>query len=548
MRVIFTTLLLLGAIQPLLGQQYHFTHNDTLRGSITPQRAWWDLAFYHLKVRLSPADSTLTGSNEIQYRVLSPEQTIQIDLQRSMRITRVEQDGQALAFRQDGDAYFVSLIKKQEKGNRESLTVYYQGAPRVAKKAPWDGGFVYAKDAAGRPFIATACQGLGASSWWPCKDHPADEPDSMAISITVPKPLTDVSNGMLRRVTENSDGTRTFDWFVANPINNYGVNLNAAVYEHWSETYAGLKGPLALNYYVLPEHLEAAKKQFQQVPLMLKAFEYWFGPYPFYEDGYKLVEVPYLGMEHQSSVTYGNLFKNGYLGRDLSATGWGLKWDFIIVHESGHEWFANSITNKDEADMWVHESFTNYSESLFTEYYHGKEAAAAYVIGCRKLIRNDRPVVGIYNVNHSGSGDMYYKGGNMLHMIRQLVNNDDKWHNLLLGLNKTFYHKTVSGAEVEAYMIQFTRLSLEKVFDQYLRDVRVPVLRYRFKNNQLQYQWTNCVAGFDMPVKVKLGNVDQVLKPVAGEWKTAPAKGATALVVDVNYYVKAAEDTTADQG
>ncbi|MFD0878390.1 M1 family aminopeptidase, partial [Massilia pinisoli] len=166
-------------------------------------------------------------------------------------------------------------------------------------------------------------------------------------------------------------------------INNYGINMNVGNYEHFNEIYDGEKGKLTLDYYVLPENLEKAKTQFKQVPMMLKAFEHWFGPYPFYEDGYKLVDVPYLGMEHQSSVTYGNKYNNGYLGRDLSGTGWGLKWDFIIVHESGHEWFANNITYKDMADMWIHESFTNYSENLYTEYYFGKEAGAAYVIGCR---------------------------------------------------------------------------------------------------------------------------------------------------------------------
>lgn len=537
MRITLFTLLLVGFMYPVHAQTYQFTRNDTLRGTVTPERSWWDLNFYRLDVRFNPADSSIKGSNQVFYRVLKPAQVLQIDLQRAMTITRVEQDGKPLSCRQDGDAYFIELTKPQVTNRTESITVYYEGKPRVARNAPWDGGFVFSKDKAGQPYIATACQGLGASSWWPNKDHPYDEPDSMTISITVPKPLMDVSNGQLRRVIDNSDQTRTFEWAVVNPINNYGVNLNVANYSHWSDTYQGLKGPLALNFYVLPEHLEAAKKQFQQVPLMLKAFEYWFGPYPFYEDGYKLVEVPYLGMEHQSSVTYGNGFKNGYLGRDLSGTGWGSKWDFIIVHESGHEWFANSITNYDVADMWIHESFTNYSESLFIEYYHGKEAAAAYIIGCRKLIRNDKPVVGTYNVNHSGSGDMYYKGGSLLHTIRQIVNNDERWHQMLLSLNKTFYHKTVTGAQVEAFVSQSLGLNLTKVFDQYLRDIRVPTLVYRIKDRQLEYRWEDCVAGFDMPVKVKLGEMDTLLKPTAN-WQQLKVKNATSLSVDPNFYVK----------
>ncbi|SOD97293.1 M1 family metallopeptidase [Spirosoma fluviale] len=519
-------------------QRYEFTHDDTLRGTITPERAWWDLAFYHLTVRVQPTDSTLSGSTLIRYRVLKPGQTMQVDLQRPLKVMRVEQDGQSLAVRQDGNAYFVTLTKPQKVGQTESITVFYGGKPRVAKRPPWDGGLVWSRDKSGNWFIATACQGLGASAWWPCKDHMYDEPDSMAISVTVPEDLTDVSNGRLRRVTTNNDHTRTFDWYVVNPINNYGVNLNIGRYEHWSETYTGEKGPLALNYYALPEHVDSARTQFKQVPKMLKAFEHWFGPYPFYEDGYKLVETPYLGMEHQSSVTYGNRFRNGYLGRDLSRTGWGLLWDFIIVHESGHEWFANNITYKDVADMWIHESFTNYSECLFTEYYYGKDAGAQYVIGCRANIRNDRPIIGIYNVNHEGSSDMYYKGGNMLHTIRQLVDNDAKWRQILRGLNKTFYHKTVTSAQIEQYMSQQSGVNLKPVFDQYLRDSKIPVLEYRPVAGGFQYRWVNCVNEFAMPVKLCLGESGPYVKvQPTSQWKTVSAKNETLLTVDANYYV-----------
>ena len=519
-------------------QKFTFTHDDTLRGSITPERAWWDLTFYHLTVRVHTSDSTLSGSTTIRYRVLKPGQTMQVDLQRPLQVVRVEQDGKPLAVRRDGDAYFVTLTKAQRPGQNESIRVEYAGKPRVAKRPPWDGGLVWSRDKRGEWFIATACQGLGASAWWPCKDHMYDEPDSMAISVTVPEKLMDVSNGKLRRVTTNPDHTRTFDWYVSNPINNYGVNLNIGDYEHWSETFPGEKGPLSVDYYALASHADSARAQFKQVPLMLKAFEHWFGPYPFYEDGYKLVDTPYLGMEHQSSVTYGNRFRNGYLGRDLSRTGWGLLWDFIIVHESGHEWFANNITYKDVADMWIHESFTNYSENLFTEYYYGKAAGAQYVVGCRANIRNDRPIIGVYNVNHAGSGDMYYKGGNMLHMIRQLVGDDEKWRQLLRGMNKTFYHQTVTTRQIEQYMIQQTGLNLKPIFDQYLRDVRIPVLEYRPVAGGLQYRWANTVAGFDMPVRVCLdesGPYD-VLQPTA-QWKTLTAKDVKSLTPDANYYV-----------
>jgi aminopeptidase N len=538
LKTLFSFCLLISPFLSVAQEQTVFTHADTLRGSVTPERVWWDLTYYHLKVRPNAQDSTITGSTVINYKVLQPYQTLQVDLQEPLKIEKVTQDGQTLTFRRDGNAFFIDLSKKQEKGKLESIEVFYSGRPRLARRPPWDGGVQWVPDGDGNTIISTSCQGLGSSVWWPCKDHMYDEPDSMMISITVPKKMTDVSNGKLRSIIENSDDTHTFNWAVVNPINNYGVNMNVANYVSWKEIYKGEKGDLPVSFYVYPENLEKAKVQFQQANKMLKAFEHWFGPYPFYEDGYKLVEVPYLGMEHQSSVTYGNGYKMGYLGRDLSKTGWGLKWDFIIIHESGHEWFANNITYKDVADMWIHESFTNYSENLYTEYYFGKEAGSDYVIGTRALIANDMPIIGPYNVNREGSRDMYYKGGNMLHTIRQIVNNDEKWRQILRGLNKTFYHQTVEAAQIEGYVSKNAGRDISKVFDQYLRDTRIPVLEYSFKGNTVQYRWTNVVNGFDMPVKIKLGTgKEQFISPTS-EWKTLKTRGEKTLVVDRNFYVE----------
>lgn len=533
-----TYILLLPLLSP--AQNRPFTLDDTLRGSITPERAWWDLKFYKLQVRVDPETRSLSGSNEVHYEVLEPRQVLQIDLQPPLKIERVEQDGQALDVQPAGrNAYFIQLKKEQKAAAREALTVWYSGKPRTARNAPWDGGFSWAKDTVGKHFVATSCQGLGASVWWPCKDHMYDEPDSQAIVVTVPAPLMNVSNGRLRRTTENADGTRSFEWFVANPINNYGVNVNIADYTHFDDTLHGANGVLTLDYYVLPENLEKAKSQFQQAKGTLRAFEYWFGPYPFYEDGYKLVEVPYLGMEHQSSVTYGNGYQNGYLGRDLSRTGWGLKWDFIIIHESGHEWFANNITYRDIADMWIHESFTNYSEGLYTEYHFGKEAGAEYIRGTRAGIQNRSPIVGVYHVNSEGSGDMYSKGGNMLHTIRQIVDNDEKWRAILRGLNRDFYHQTVDGAQVEAYMSKHSGKDLGKVFDQYLRQRNIPVLEYSIKKGTLRFRWIDCVKGFDMPVKVTLerGKFDFIY-PTTG-WQEMRLKRVSKknFQVDNNFYI-----------
>ncbi|UQD57026.1 M1 family metallopeptidase [Flavobacterium sp. K5-23] len=514
-----------------------FTRQDTLRGSITKERAWWDVKSYHLDIKVNPADSTITGSNTIRYQVLLEDKRMQIDLQNPMQIYKVVQDGKELKYTRDGNAFFVELTSLQKIGTLRELTVFYGGKPKVAVNPPWDGGITWKKDGNGKPFIASSCQGLGASVWWPNKDHMYDEVENMLISVNVPGNLVNVSNGRLQSVKELKDGTKTYNWYVSNPINNYGVNINIGDYVSFSEKYKGEKGDLDCNYYVLRDNLAKAKKQFKEVPRMLKALEHWFGPYPFYEDCYKLVEAPYLGMEHQSSITYGNGYENGYLGTDLSDTGWGLKFDFIIIHESGHEWFANNITYKDIADMWIHESFTNYSESLFLEYFYGKEAGYAYVKGLRKNIQNDIPIIGKYNLNNEGSSDMYYKGANMLHSLRQIVNNDEKWRSILRGLNSTFYHQTVTTKQIEDYLSEQAGLDLKTFFDQYLRDTRIPTLEYYFKNKTLFYRWTNCVTGFDMPLIAKVNGEDKWLQPGV-EWNIMAVPNVNStLVINKNFYV-----------
>ena len=518
-----------------LTAQKSFTRQDTLRGSITPERAWWDLTYYHLDIEVKPESKYISGSTTIQYKVLKSHNVLQVDLQQPLRIDSVIQHGKVLKVRSEKNAHFVSLQKKQQVGKVDSMHVFYSGYPREAVNAPWDGGISWKTDANGKPFIASSCQGLGASVWWPNKDHMYDEVDSMLISVTVPKELMNVSNGRLRKITTDKD-TKTYHWFVNNPINNYGVNINIADYVHFGETFNGEKGPLDMDYYVLRDHLDKAQKQFTDAPKMMKAFEHWFGPYPFYEDSFKLVEVPYLGMEHQSSVTYGNQYKNGYLGKDLSGTGWGLKFDFIIIHESGHEWFANNITYKDAADMWIHESFTAYSENLFLDFYYGKEAAAAYVIGTRRSIRNDTPIIGVYNVNQEGSGDMYYKGANMLHTLRQLVDDDDKWRDILRGLNKEFYHQTVTTNQIESYLSTTTEIDLASFFNQYLRDTRIPTLEYEMiDKNKLRYRYIDIVKDFEMPIRIHVDDTSEWIQPKAS-WQTIDSVDKS-WTVDKNFYI-----------
>lgn len=522
----------------LCGQKHEFTHQDTLRGSITPERVWWDLIYYHLDIKVNPDDRTISGSNTVQYKVLESATIMQIDLQKPMAITKVEQDGKELAFNRDGNVFYITLIATQAVGSIKEVTIHYEGQPVVSKQPPWDGGLTWSKDANDNHFIATACQGDGASLWWPCKDHMYDEPDSMLISVNVPQDLMDISNGRLRGVTNLADSTHTFHWFVSSPISNYVVNINIGDYVHFGEKYDGEKGALDCDYYVLRNNIDKAKLHFREVPMMFKAFEHWFGPYPFYEDGYKLVEVPYLGMEHQSSVTYGNGYQQGYLGMDLSGTGWGLKFDYLIIHESGHEWFANNITYKDIADMWVHEGFTTYSENLFLDYHYGKDASADYVIGLRKNIQNDRPLIGTYNVNHEGSGDMYYKGANILHTLRQLIEDDEKWRMILRGLNREFYHQTVTTQQIENYISDKSGIDLKEFFDQYLRTTDIPQLEIQTKKNKLCYRWKNVVEGFDMPVKVIVNGKSTWVQPSTKLQKKRFKNTIEEILIDRNFYVE----------
>lgn len=532
---LFILIFSLSAQAQMFDLKSDFSRQDTLKGAITPEREWWDLNYYHLFVEVNIEDKFFKGNNLVKYTVIEPFQVMQIDMQEPMKITKVEQDGVSLNFEREGSVYFILLEKTQTPGVVEQLTIQFEGNPKVAIRAPWDGGITWTQDENGNPFVASANQGIGASVWWPNKDHMYDEPDSMRISVNVIENLTNVSNGRLEGVEEKSNGTKTWHWYVSNPINNYGVNINIGDYVHFGEKFAGEKGELDLDYYVLSYNLEKAKKQFKDAPRTIEAFEHWFGPYPFYEDSFKLVEVPYLGMEHQSSVTYGNGYQNGYLGRDLSGSGWGMEFDFIIVHETGHEWFANSITYADAADMWVHEGFTNYSESLFLEYHFGKEAGEDYVIGLRTSIQNDRPILGIYGVDYRGSSDMYYKGANLLHTLRQLFDDDNLWREAFRGLNEEFYHQTVSSKQIEDYLSEISGKDLTAYFNQYVRDIRIPVLEYYFRDGTFYYRWGNIVNDFDMPIKVKLTENEEWIFPT-NRWKNMESE-STEISINRNFYV-----------
>ncbi len=528
----------------LFAQTESITRQEMLRGSITPEREWWDVQHYYLKVEFLPDTKRLRGSNAITFKTIKAGNKMQIDLQPPLAITKVTHGDSQLKFERDGNVYWVAFEKEIPKGIEDTIELFYEGVPVVARNPPWTGGISWGRDDLGEYFINTTCEGIGASIWWPNKDIGYDEPDrGMNIDVTVPENLTAISNGRLKKTDHDAAAkTNTFHWEVRNPINNYGVNVNIGNYVHWSEKYRGEGGVLDVDYWVLSHQKAAALKQFKEVPRMLAAFEHWFGKYPFYEDSYKLVAVSYPGMEHQSSVTYGNWYRNGYLHRDFSGSGVGFKFDFIIVHESAHEWFGNNISMKDAADMWIHESFANYAESLFVEYYFGKKDAEDYMVGNRRGIRNDRPIIGTYGANREGSGDMYPKGGNMLHTIRQIINDDAKWLAILRGLSAEFWHQTVSTEQIESYISQKAGIDLSKVFDQYLRRTEIPLLRYKVDGKTLSFSYERVVKGFAMPIRVSINGKQVTIKPTETIQTFVSPEEIKTFEVDRNFYIEVARE------
>lgn len=486
------------------GETLVFTRADTLRGMLTPVRTCYDVTFYHLDVRIDTTTKSIKGSNTITFRAMDDFDRMQVDLFANLDVDAITLDGTPAMWEREFNAVFVNLPRKVNKGSIHALRFSYSGTPQIAVNPPWQGGVTWRHDKEGNPWICVTCQGTGASIWWPNKDHQSDEPDSMMISITVPPGLEDVSNGKLRSVTTLPDGWKRYDWFVSNPINNYNVTLNIGKFAHFSDTYKGEAHEIPLNYYVMPENLEKAQVQFQQVKSMLKCFENFFGPYQFWNDGYKLIESPHNGMEHQSAVAYGNGYIEGYRGRASSAV--GLKFDFIIVHESAHEWWGNSLTSSDIADMWMHESFGAYAEAVYVECMWGKEEALKYINGKKTNVRNDRPIIGIYNIQYQGSGDMYDKGQLVLNTLRSVIDNDKLWWDILRGF-ATKYRKSIVKAEYFFdYVNEKTGKDFSSFFDQYLKHTKIPLLQAfvtkKGDDVTLMYRWDAEVQNFDMPVKV----------------------------------------------
>ncbi len=521
-----------------------FTRADTLRGTLSEFRSCYDVLVYDLDVRVDIDNKFISGSNTIKFLAKSDFTKLQIDLFENMKIEKIEfsnslnqEQKRELKYTRQFNAVFVEFPDTVKKESVRFIKIYYSGNPQAAKHAPWDGGFSWDKDKNGNPWVGVSCQGTGASLWWPCKDHQSDEPNEMLIRITVPQGLSDVSNGRLKRKTILPDGWTKFEWYVSYPINNYDVTLNIGKYSSFSDIYfnSAFKDTLTLDYFVMPYNLEKAKKQFAQVKPMLDCYYKYFGEFPFVRDGYKLVEAPYLGMEHQSCVEYGNEYKNGYLGYDMSGTGY--KFDYIIIHESAHEWWGNSITTNDLADMWVHEGFGTYAEALYIEFLYGHDAYLEYINSETRRVENDTPIIGKYGLNNEGAGDMYPKGALLIHTIRSIINDDKKFFEIVKGIQDTFKYQTVNSSDIEKYICEQSGIDFSDIFELYLRSSSIPKLSLKIEENpwdlKIAYRYTlfgksafkeeddiSNQPFFTMPVKVTLKKDEFDFIFPTTEWQT----------------------------
>lgn len=490
-----------------------YTKADTLRGMLNPLRSCYDVTFYDLTIKVDIENKHISGSNKMYFTATEDFDRIQIDLFENLQIDRILFKDKTVVYNRQFNAVFINLDEKIMKGDKAMIEVVYSGNPQIAKNPPWDGGFTFTKDAQGRDWVAVSCQGLGASVWWPNKDHLSDEPDSMMIRTLCREDLLCVSNGNLRKKHSAQNGYRQFDWFVSYPINNYNVSINIGNYVRFADPYTSIVDgeKLDLEYYVLDYNLEKAKKHFEQVKPMMGCFEKYLGKYPFYKDGFALIETPYLGMEHQSGIAYGNKYLTGYAGYDYSQI--GMTWDYIIIHESGHEWWGNNVSVKDIADLWIHEGICTYSEALYVECLFGYEKAIAYTNARKSQVGNAKPVIGDYDVNNEGD-DIYDKGFLLMHTLRHVINNDSVWFAIIKGIQTDFALQTITTQQLENYISTRSGKDLSKIFDQYLRYPTPPVLEYWLEKKgrklEVWYRWQTDVKDFNMPIK---------MKDKTGEWQ-----------------------------
>jgi aminopeptidase N len=529
----FLTLAATPALAQPQKKKFEPSRANLLRGEYGRYRANSDLLYYHLDIRVDPDKKTISGKNAIRFKMLKDDNRIHLDLHGALAVDKILLGDAKLKYERDSGAVFVDFPETLKAGREVSIDFYYSGTPEQKGRF---GGFTFGKDPKGRPWIYTSCEGQGASVWWPNKDQWKDKVDSMDISVAIPNGLVDVSNGKFMGKKDLGDGYTRWDWHVSYPINNYNVSLNIGAYEQFSDKL----NDLSLDFYALPEDLDKAKKQFAQAKGMLEAFQHYFGEYPFKKDGYKLIQVPYSGMEHQSAVTYGNGFRNGYLGRDWTGVGISPRFDFIIIHESGHEWFGNSVSAADRSDMWIHEGWTTYLECLYVEYHWGKEDALKYVNGYRRMVKNAAPIVARRGINAAPPGDQYFKGALFINTLRSIVDDDKRWFKLLRDFYQHFKYQTIMTEDIVEFFNKETGKNLTPIFDQYLRHAAIPVLELKFADakGEVEYRWKANEKAFAMPIRVGASDKWQLITPTT-EWQTlkTPLGSEKLQVATELYYV-----------
>lgn len=527
-----------------------FTYTDSLKGAYTGIRQGSDIQRYSLDITIDTLNRYVQGNVGIEFEITDEAfRDFRFELHENFTVTDIVDYSdttptavpQRLEWHQEGSFYTVHMREPVGPGYQKRLLIHYEGHPTVARNAPWDGGIVWSRDSQGMPWISLACEGEGASLWWPCKDHPFDEPDQgVTLHITVPKGLMAVGNGRLKDRTVLEDRER-FTWEVSNPINLYNVNIAIGDFTHIHDTYTSKAtgDTLSLDYYVLRTHEDKARAHFgREVPRMLQAFETIFGPYPWYSDGYKLVETPFWGMEHQSSIAYGNNYRglpNWFPFPEKQL------FDFIIVHESGHEWFGNSISCADKADMWLHEAFTTYTEAAYTEFHYGTEKAQQYLHAQRSLIEYQETMQGPAGVAFDAysDADMYFKGTWMLHTIRHgyatrllasgSVHSEEEatkhWWAFLQRFYMSHQKRVISGEEVIIYFETELGRWAGSVLRQYLQYIDPPLLELQkaFKGDttELRYRLVTPYQDLEMPLML---NNDVVQFPVTATtaWQNLP--------------------------
>lgn len=489
-----------------------FSEKDSLRGALSELRSNYDVKHYDLHIDFDLKNKSIEGMVTVKFEAVNDLNIIQMDLHKDLKISSIECDGQQLALERKFNSIFIDF-KREIKANEEvSFSIKYAGTPMKAKKPPWEGGFVWDKED-GKPWVGVACEKLGAHVWWPVKDHLSDEPDSMDLHYTIPKGLFCVANGTLIS-QETKDEKTTFHWKVSNPINSYNVTFYIGDFVKVEQPYNGLDGMHILEYYVLPKDKQRAERHFYQTADILRFFEETFGVYPWWNDGFKLVSSPYEGMEHQSAIAYGNGFEKNKL---LS------NYDYIILHEAAHEWWGNSITVSDFADIWIQEGFATYSEALYIEHADGKAAYDRYLWFYAIFIRNKAPMVGPKEVNYweYKDGDPYMKGALTLHSLRNTLDDDSLFFSILRGFYQENAKQIVSSDEFVEYAQKISGQDLTWFFDQYLHRREAPKFLYYIETKngikELNYKWTDVVEGFKMPVRVSINGEFVELEPTTNK-------------------------------